>query len=205
MRAGKKLKSRAGFTLAETLLAVMILMLVSSIVVSGMPVAKNAYEKVVLASNAEAFLSTAAQALRDELGTAWNVEYADGALTYFSADTGMRCKLYKGADGNLEIEEYSEDTVADQLLGNLKKEGSKTTRKLVYQDESDKTQFTVTATIGAPTYDAEKQEYSVTISGLCVNVKNGSSPLAAWKGTDAEGKETTDFVIPIFNQYVPTT
>ena len=55
-----------GFTLAETLLAVLILLMVSSIVAAGIPSARRAYEKVVLASNAEVLLSTTITTLRHE-------------------------------------------------------------------------------------------------------------------------------------------
>ena len=41
MKRKSKLKSRSGFTLAETLLAILILLLVSSIVAQGIPVARN--------------------------------------------------------------------------------------------------------------------------------------------------------------------
>lgn len=95
MKWMRKLKERAGFTLAEMLLATLILLLVSSIVVAGIPAAKNAYEKVVLGSNAQILLSTTAAALRDELGTAWDVENVSPTeLRYFSADTGAVSKLY---------------------------------------------------------------------------------------------------------------
>lgn len=91
MKRTHKLKSRAGFTLAETLLAVLILLLVSGIVATGVPVAKNVYEKTVVAANAQVLLSTTITALKDELGTAWDVAKDDtdaGKITYFSADTG---------------------------------------------------------------------------------------------------------------------
>ena len=94
MKWMRKLKERAGFTLAEMLLATLILLLVSSIVVAGIPAAKNAYEKVVLGSNAQILLSTTAAALRDELGTAWDVKAGEGELLYFSADTGAVSSLY---------------------------------------------------------------------------------------------------------------
>ena len=94
MKWMRKLKERAGFTLAEMLLATLILLLVSSIVVAGIPAAKNAYEKVVLGSNAQILLSTTAAALRDELGTAWDVKAGEGELRYFSADTGTVSRLY---------------------------------------------------------------------------------------------------------------
>lgn len=108
MRRLSKIKSRGGFTLAETLLAVLILLLVSGIVATGVPVARNVYNKVIIASNAQVLLSTTVSALRDELGTAWDVSAgADGkSVTYYSADTGAPARLYlKGSD--IMIREYA--------------------------------------------------------------------------------------------------
>ncbi len=105
---------KGGFTLAETLLATLILLMVSAIVATGVPVAKNAYEKVVLASNADVLLSTAISALRNELGGATDIETdesdstesesdeTDGAeegaegtiLTYYNATRGASSRLY---------------------------------------------------------------------------------------------------------------
>ena len=113
MNAKQKLKGRAGFSLAETMLAVLILLLVSGIVAAGIPAAKNAYEKVIIASNAQALLSTTATALRDELGTAWDVRIDDDAakttgsfVTYNSADTGNRSRLFEDATG-IKLLEYN--------------------------------------------------------------------------------------------------
>ena len=50
-RIRRKLKSRHGFTLAEVLMAVLILLMVSSVVAGGVPVAANAYYKVVTNRN----------------------------------------------------------------------------------------------------------------------------------------------------------
>ena len=58
----RKLNSKKGFTIAEMLVAIIILLMVSSIVASGIPVARDAYEKVVLTSNAEILMSTAISA-----------------------------------------------------------------------------------------------------------------------------------------------
>ena len=71
-KKGKKIRDAHGFTLAETLLAVLILLMVSGIVAAGIPVAKKAYEKVVLAADAQLLLSTTVAELRDEIGTAWD-------------------------------------------------------------------------------------------------------------------------------------
>ena len=106
MRLKQKLKSRAGFTLAETLLAVLILLLVSVIVATGMPAAKNAYEKVVVAANAQVLLSTTVNALQDELATAWDVRQEPDSITYYSTNTGARSKIFKDSQGNIKIQEY---------------------------------------------------------------------------------------------------
>lgn len=66
-------KSASGFTLAETLICVLILLMVSAVVAAGIPSASNAYRKVVVASNAEVLLSTALTTLRNELGTAEDI------------------------------------------------------------------------------------------------------------------------------------
>ena len=120
----RKLKSTAGFTLAETLLAVLILLLVSVIVARGVPAAKNVYEKVFIGANAQALLSTTISALKDELGTAWDVSTENitvkgkegedktvTAIVYFSADTGAKSMLYPdGKTNKIMIQEYAENT-----------------------------------------------------------------------------------------------
>lgn len=116
MKLKRKLKNRSGFTLAETMLCVLILLLVSGIVATGMPAAKNAYDKVVLGSNAQVLLSTAANALRAELGTARGISIEDGGITYYSAETGGRSKIYLGTytnpiNSDKTGEKYTETTI----------------------------------------------------------------------------------------------
>ena len=82
-----------GFTLAETLLAVLILLMVSSIVAAGIPSARRAYEKVVLASNAEVLLSTTVSMLRNELGTAMDVKANGSEITYYNTARGATSKI----------------------------------------------------------------------------------------------------------------
>ena len=112
MKKTRKLNSRGGFTLAETLLAVLILLMVSVIVATGVPVAKNAYEKVVVAANAQVLLSTAVNTLRDELGTAWDVEVVEEAkIKYFCADTGARAEIYLNAEkGTVYRKRFAQQT-----------------------------------------------------------------------------------------------
>ena len=92
----RKLKKSAGFTLAETLITVLILLMVSSVVAGGVPAAANAYRKAVDAANAHVLMSTTVNALRSELSTAWGVSANNSELIYYSARTGARTKLYNG-------------------------------------------------------------------------------------------------------------
>ena len=204
----KKRNSRAGFTLAETLMAVLIMLLVSGIVAAGIPAAKNAYEKVVLASNAEVMLTTAESALRDELGTAWNVEPVSNStsITYFSADTGMRSKLAMTGD-DLTITEYQDADDDDKLNKLLNANSSntdssntfQTNRKLVYQSSKDLVQLHVQAK-----FTVDPATKVVTVSGLCVK-NDDSKVLAEWKEKDASGNEKTSFDIHVFSVASPGT
>lgn len=85
----KKLKKgSAGFTLAETLICVLILLMVSAIIGAAIPTAASAYAKTVDAANAQILLSTAITVLRDELGTASEVDANGTVVTYNSGETG---------------------------------------------------------------------------------------------------------------------
>ena len=66
-------KNYSGFSLAETLVALLIVLMVSSILVAGLPAAFQAYSKVVDGANAQVLLSTGATRIRDELGFATDV------------------------------------------------------------------------------------------------------------------------------------
>lgn len=90
-----RLSGRSGFTLSETLMAILILLMVSSIVAAGIPVAANAYSKVVMASNAQLLLSTTMTNLRDELGTATDIHYnAETGEISYKNDRGGRSRIY---------------------------------------------------------------------------------------------------------------
>ena len=103
-----RLKDRRGFSLAETLLAVLILLLVSVVVATGMPAATNAYNKVILGANAKTMLSTTVTALHDEIGTAWQVENSsdETSLTYFNGSTGAKSKISSGENLPIRIQDY---------------------------------------------------------------------------------------------------
>ncbi len=101
----RKLNSKKGFTIAEMLVAIIILLMVSSIVASGIPVARDAYEKVVLTSNAEILMSTAISALRNELGTAKDIEASGTEITYYNSARGSTSKISAGSS-DIMIQRY---------------------------------------------------------------------------------------------------
>ena len=88
-------KREAGFTFAEMLVALLILLMVSSIVAVGIPVASNAYRKVVDSGNAQVLLSTTISALRNELQFAGEAKASDDkkSVAYVTADAGIESKI----------------------------------------------------------------------------------------------------------------
>ena len=100
----QKLKSRAGFTFAEALISLLILLMVSAIVAGGMPVAANAYHKVVKAANAQVLYSTTRTALRSQLETAVKeIDRASGSdgekkYNYYSSET-LRTTIGNSEEG----------------------------------------------------------------------------------------------------------
>ena len=100
-----KIKNQSGFTLAETLMTVLIVLLASSVIAAGIPAASNAYMKAVDAANAQVLLSTTVNALRSELSTAWGVETHDGNVEYYSSKTGAKTRLSLG-DDNIMVLDY---------------------------------------------------------------------------------------------------
>ena len=120
-KASAKFKDSRGFSLAEMLMAVLILLLVSGIVATGMPAATNAYNKVILGANAKTMLSTAITALHDELGTAWQVENSTDhkSLTYFNGSTGAKSIISSGENLAITIQDYvslSDDLIHDDSI-----------------------------------------------------------------------------------------
>lgn len=119
----RKLNNQSGFSLAETLLTILILMLVSVIVANGVPVARDAYEKVVIGANAKVLLSTAVSAMRDELATAREIKVNGTTITYFSADRGAISKLsIEGSPSEIMLKEYiKKDPLTEALTDNMAK------------------------------------------------------------------------------------
>lgn len=103
-------RARQGFSLAETLVALIIVTMVSIIVATGVPSAIGAYHNAVAGSNAQAALSTVATALRDELGSATAVKQ-EGATVKYLCSEGYWATISNGAQGPVK-------TVQDSRLDN---------------------------------------------------------------------------------------
>ena len=217
LRKGQKLKKRLrnhyGFTLAETLVAVIILLLVSTIVARGVPVAKNAYEKVVVGANARVMLTTAITALRNELSTAQRIEQIPPSdtksISYYSADRGATSKLYINngdtnyPDGTIMIQEFedykSDDALFNVIQGNsweVKDDVATKPRPLtsVMEAQRGRTDDWLYVTCDSiqsiclnPTAEPEKQKYKVVITGLkvCRSSDTSDKPLAQFGETES--------------------
>ena len=187
----KKKKNQAGFTLGEMLVAVLIMLMASTILVSGIPAAKNAYEKVVLASNAQALLSTTIAALRDELGTATDIKKLTSSdtgtyLSYYSADIGSRSQLFlEETDGKkiIKLREFAQDENLSDF-GIISTNASKAeARPLLTNAASSGDVMYVTFDIDNVTIAND----SVTIPGLKVCSKNNEGLVLADLGEGSEG------------------
>lgn len=172
MKKRKRARGRGGFTLAETLLAVLILLMVSAITAAGIPAAKNAYEKVVLGANARILLSTSLTALRDELGTARDVEVSGNTVSYYSAKTHANSQIYLDTDPPaIMVRDYVglEGSVIDPAGGT-----AQTTRRLVSDKAATRDLY---VTYGSVTLNADKS--MVTFSNVEVRRRLGNSVVAS--------------------------
>lgn len=108
-----RIKDRAGFTLAEILMVVLILLMVSTVLAVGIPAAVNAYNKVVDAANAQVVISTAMTSLRDRLGMATEIveptESATATTISYIDNVGSESQIFLKTDENKTI--YVKDYV----------------------------------------------------------------------------------------------
>lgn len=103
-----KLHNTEGATFSELLVAMIILLLVTSIVAEGIPVAKNAYAKVVNRSNADLLVSTTLNTIRTELDLASDVEL-DGkkVKAYCNSSSGRWKNIANDGENGLKVVEFS--------------------------------------------------------------------------------------------------
>ncbi len=97
----RKLRRRTGFTLAETLIAVMILALVTAAGTAGVTAVLAVRNRMIQVSNAQVLASAAAEAVADELRFGRGIEAAKNKVTMDSSlfDRGCTLRLSTGGTG----------------------------------------------------------------------------------------------------------
>ena len=93
MKSTKLKQNRKGFTLTETLMAVLILVLASVVMVTGITAAIRAYQNMVDKANAQTLLSTTMTKLRTSLTNADDITVSSDGKTLCYTDTVTRNKF----------------------------------------------------------------------------------------------------------------
>ena len=168
----KKTDNQRGFSLAETLVALIIILLVSSVVAAGMPAAEKAYVKVQESADAQVFLSTTLIELRNELATASEISMGTSkmkptktqktikgsVINYVNPITGESSISFDTENGCFIITSY-------QDIGSYQ-------RKLV-SDSAKTNTLKVSYSGSLFTYDASAD--SITVAPLSVQSKSGNN------------------------------
>ena len=196
-RIVRKLKREAGFTFTETLVAVVILVMVSA---TALPAAMNAYRNAVDAANAQVLLSTTVNALRDELSTAWDVQTPETAdnttITYRSADTGDK-SVITIQDKTIMLQEYAPEEghwlQEDKRITTDKRPLVSAAMRQTTRDGSDHMHVTYTGAVYANGYvtitglaverDEGVQIAKMPETGLLIRVMSGVEPVSGGDGT----------------------
>lgn len=163
-RTKQRNRAQSGFTLAETLMALLILLLATAVVATGVPAAIRVYYDVVDAANAEVLLSTTMTALREELGSTGGFTLGDkdadgyNPLVSYKSSTlqgrSAELKSYNGSEaGSSEYKGIKVECITDDDLSWNLVSGAAATKRL-------HAEFT------GITYDEENQVFIV--SGLQV-------------------------------------
>ena len=176
----KKLKSRRGFTLAEMLIAMLIVLMVAAVVAEGIPVAANALDKVQEASNAQLLLSTTMTALREELSMARDIQVSGKTITYTNS-MGLKSQIGLGASDkvitltqytNLEESASVESTlVSSETASKSRRTGDPVLYTTYTGAAFDKTQGVVTfSELAVKRVDSDKvaasvESYSIRVVG----------------------------------------
>ena len=116
-KATKKKRRRSGFSLAEVLIAILIMAMVTTVVAGSIPAAINSYKKITRQSNAQLLMSTTVNTLRGWLDQAEiDADATDNDTIVFSSAGIGTCRITvtDGAStGNgIWIEEYMDSSLS---------------------------------------------------------------------------------------------
>ena len=149
----KKLASRRGLTLSETLVALAVFALLSVVLLYGTAAASKVYRNTVTLSEARTLVSTLTQSLSGELRYARDIATdGSGNLTSFTSDTFGADSTVTAVDGRLKIKEF--DLVGAKVYSSgLKLDGVTVTY--------DKGIFDVTLTLSSGVLPTKTATFSV--------------------------------------------
>lgn len=171
--------SRSGFTLAETLIAMLLMSFVGLIVTGGIAMGAQVYGRIVERSNAELLLSTTLLELRDQLDRVNEVKLDGTTLVYYRESTSNWKKLSlsnETGDNGVYVTEYKGYSVtgvpSDTLYEN---------QPLVTDEAAGQTLY---ATYASITYE----NGNFVITGLKVCKKDGGQTLA-WLDRNKTGAQ----------------
>ena len=186
-----KLKSSRGFTLGETLICVLILLMVVGVVGGAIPAASSAYTKAVDAANAQVLLSTAMTVLRDELSNASEVKdpvvnntAKTVTLEYRSGTTGRMTKIVSSPEG-VSIWEYGVESLARNEDGSVKLDAyGKAVIDVAYSSDYMRilvSKKAATRGLSLSYSGVSKADHVITIGSLNVMREGGTAPSAEKK------------------------
>ena len=99
----RKLKGRGGFSLAECLVALLILSMMSMVACMGISVAAQERVKAITVANAQTVASTAAQAVADQIRYGQIIQVEDQAIVLESSTYGAQVRLELDDQGRLMV------------------------------------------------------------------------------------------------------
>ena len=105
----KKSGRKSGFSLIETVVSLLIIVLMSGMMVTGIRLAVKVYTTVVDKANAQVLLTTTETILRNELSTARNIEKQTDGISYQNSVTGQKCTLSSPDTDILKIQDGKTD------------------------------------------------------------------------------------------------
>ena len=165
-------RAQYGFTLVETLVALLIVVMISAIIAMGAPSAIKAYQSTVAKSNAQTVLATMTTALRDELGSATKVKLNGTTVVSYECGEGYVAKL-EGKKDQIDPHRGPVKTATDNRLGT----GNNTSWALVPDMQVVSTQNDLYVTFDSITFDKTTRSFKVT--NLGVYQQGNSSPIAS--------------------------
>jgi len=156
----KKLRSRRGMTLVETLTALAVFSILSVALVIGTNAAWKVYQKAVVASEARTLQSTLAQALSNELRYAEHIQTREDGTVVFDSETFGQKVAVSADDGRVWV---GTETARYELLPEKAyTNGLRAAAQIAYADGS----FTVKLTIRHPLLPSGGRENTIIIQAL---------------------------------------